>query len=582
MEKYVIMQYKNELSNPNLVSDLFEQCEKEMLYETQLLGHIKRYIRKNQGCARKYTLEEAIVILLAFAKFETVETMCEIMQEQFCSRVLVDAIERLKKKGFVEILLEKENNKAFIRLTAKGKSYYEENVGTKIVPYAEKNFNNAGHVFHDYIAGHVFMEILKTDIPFAFTRKFYEDWEDNDLAVISDSKCVLFHNSVKGNKRIFYVEADTGTENPEQLFSKIGRYYDEIANYRMEVGNIAYVHSIPMEKYISDQFPMLFTSHGKYIQEVINVLKLCKYDLYTLRNELQNDTARIATVLKTEGEKVHISVTNLRKVVNSIIKLFEMPAFRDLLLPFENDIDRLTNLYRRISKTEYGNKIIWRLKTIYEVSKTKKRINRILKKLFYKEYKQTESVILGVTAMCRGWDVFFVPLRQVGILMGNKTPYNERSTIKTIQDKYFRLIGQYEKLEDMTVEKRYFQMINAYDRLVLKNGLFYIAQKNNGTINELYIEDISMSISARMRVIILANKWAEREQRAITVVCTIACIQDAIDMLTLFDTQRYSSEDEFFSILFILYHEIDDGTFFKIERNEKDEYVIIKVSLNQE
>lgn len=93
----------------------------------------------------------------------------------------------------------------------------------KLIPFSDYNYNNDGQPDHDCLVGTIYTRLLMLDMPFSYTRYYYEKGMKRKEDVYPDARIEILHSSA--NKRILYGEGDTGTEDVDVIVEKIGKYY---------------------------------------------------------------------------------------------------------------------------------------------------------------------------------------------------------------------------------------------------------------------------------------------------------------------------------------------------------------------
>lgn len=561
----------------NAIQDCFDT-------EEDLLKQINRY-----GIDKSYnnikTIEDAVLFIIGFCKFISTNSFGYLLKDGRAVKKYVDALNRLTKKGYLFRTKQKDRNQSLYGLTEKGKKKFMDILGSdKILPFSDYNYNTDGIAFHDMVVGSVYLRLLLTRKKFLFSKNYFQRRTLKSDDVYMDAILSVMQGTDEESN--YWVEGDTGTEGTNEIIAKIGKYYlkgfakVDKKNYTM------IIYKDNDYSYCQDVYPGLFCGKNK-IKKIIQMVNYyeCVYpfDLQELigdylecpdEEEYWNAMIPLNKLSFAEaiGEpQVTHTIYEMEQYFLYIKTLYMVGCgFYDVVVKIigenYNNPDPAIMLIDYLRKFNNFNRIEHMINCMQNIEKTRNRRISLVKgiiKRFEKiqdvEYMReaVESIYSGIDTLCvpaticEAYLPYYMPKESAQIYQGE---------IKAILEKAFKHQMNYAQFGTA------FRSSSKFPDMQMRNCYYYI-DVTKGCRKEIYVENISASLSAMIRVIILLNQLngIMVDGRDYHVICLVDCKRDAMLLNKLIKREK-KVENVIPKLLYLTY----DGGLFAIAHKPKE------------
>ena len=574
----------------------------------QMMVLMNKYIEDNNettDAVHVESIEDMVLVIIAFVKFLAVDNIKQMFEEQTYGKQCYNALNRLTKKQYIK-KIHKKNDKdnAFYALTKSGKRKLDKMFHkSNILPYCEKNVRNDGFAYHDSCVGNVYLRFMRLGKSFNYTRYYYDGERKKD-EVYPDALIQVFNQGLSNS--IYWTEGDTGTEGSATIIAKISNYYKR--GYCTPTSNqYLYFVFCPKKEDYMQYICSLWTPAG--IDCMIVIEQLLGYYECTL-DELINLMKRHIKCPNDDLTSIFIKISGLKEenLVNYrlnrnllaclLIKcLFQNPWINNLLKcpSGSNDMEKINILYHYAKNNQYSQMIQHYIDCMFNILATRDKRTTLAKSIINHLdcMVQNDNLVGAVKSIMSGVDTLFVPSCICEAYATTYSPTCCDKNIRLIRYHYFCLYktnGRYKPLGEPIPTQ------DGYPDLVLRNYLQYdiYTFDNCFTTNEVYIENISASLSAMVRIIMLVNGLVgvSCPERHITVVGLVDSTEDAYQFNELLNAmRRKKSPDTNICLRYMLYqdtyyghmfnfgadgHKID---YYRVLSNRRDGYVEVERTL---
>lgn len=541
---------------------------------------INYYIRKNADKQRSIiNIEELLLFHINYTKFFSIDNIGKLFQSEKDSKMYIDGLYRLQKKGYVKKINHKdEKGKSYYALTAEGKDAFLNIVTEReLIPYTEYNYNNDGIAFHDCIVGSIYTRVLMLNIPFKYTRKLYDKEIVKTDDVRSDARIEILHSSK--NMRLLYLEGDTGTEGIDILTAKIGNYYFTKRTTIDDNKYILFCYKEGKKGFYRDNFIGLFWGDRKQIENIHKLLKYYDCTLDDLINILERnvclkddinvsgdiDQPKYLEIIDDESENfIGYKIMKTLLCAKSVRVLLSCDWIDDKIVNInkESDCQRVWLICKYLQENKHSNGIEYYIDSKKNIEDTRKRRLSFVKE-FVKNYNKIQDIWLmrdAISSIFSGIETLFVP----ACICQAYIPFFMKKESEEIYQKYIKdlLEQQYgHALEYVRLGAAFSTARNISD-LFLRNCYYYIAEDNHQ--REIYVENISASLSAMIRVTTLVNELlgVSVEGRSCTIICMVDCLRDmqAFHKMLTQINKKYNNVTKFkLPIYYLMYDDIKGG-----------------------
>lgn len=544
----------------------------------QMLALMNKYIEdKNEtsDAVHVESIEDMVLVIIAFVKFLTVDSFKQMFDGQTYGKQCYNALNRLVKKEYIT-KIHKKNDKdnAFYSLTKSGKSKLDKMFyNFNILPYCAKNVKNDGFAYHDSCVGNVYLRFMRLGKSFYYTRYYY-DGERKEDEVYPDALIKVYNQALYNST--YYVEGDTGTEGSATIIAKISNYYKH--GYCTPTSNqYLYFVFCPQKEDYMKYICSLWTPAG--IDCMIVIEQLLGYYECTL-DELINKMKRHIRYPNDDLTAIYIKISGLKEdnnLVNYRLNrsllacllircLFRIPWINNLLKcpSGSNDMAKINILYHYAKNNQYSQMIQHYIDCMLNILETRDKRTTLAKSIINHLdcMVQNDNLAGAVKSIMSGVDTLFVPSCICEAYATTYSPSCCDKNIRRIRYHYFCLYktnGRYRPLGDPIPTQ------DGYPDLVLRNYLkydIYSFDLGCNTTKEIYIENISASLSAMVRIIMLVNGLVgvSCPERHITVVCLVDSVGDAVQFNKLLKHKKAS--DSNICLRYMLYQDTYYGHMF--------------------
>ncbi len=252
-----------------------------------------------------YDLADTLLIIAAFCKYISYDSIYEIMYCVKDKKVLFNIVKRvLSSDYFIKIPFrdEGETVRSVFALSDKGLKRVATLIPNALHPddlqsrKLRKIKNSGSYIAHDYYCGMNFLRLLFSGYLLQYKREIvFKGVNAQDSSRFSERKAWAFRTagtirtdafayflnfSDKDPRSIFYIEQDTGTEDAETVLLKLGEYYVASFIGYSSSHNVVYSYRERMKDFIDTFFPYLFNK--ELVAYVSELMSYYNCDLYSL------------------------------------------------------------------------------------------------------------------------------------------------------------------------------------------------------------------------------------------------------------------------------------------------------------
>lgn len=548
------------------------------------------YFLYRSGEINVLTMEESIIILCAFSKYISFDSIFEMLVYIKNKKRIFNKLKKIFTSDYFEKIPYEdggEYNRCVYCLSDEGIERALHLIPSGLQPcylleWQKKKKKKRGYIAHNCYAGMQFISMILTKMGSMYWIERKAGNEQKNIVFFIDILIKIKNDLDLVN--YLMIEQDTGSEEPDIIFEKIENYYFANLIGRTDDNKLIFSYKSKINIFIENYFPYLFTTRCiEYVYILIKTLKcdllmlLCYFvsktyesscELRRTKNvegvhydrwnfKIENDRVGMITVAdfckwcNYQGHKPAETLIMVAVCARSTYTLLNLPeieqAFKlvsdDIRLKRENGRAVINEnailAYKTVCKDAlcYNPFYIF-LKNLYNQAYCTKRKNQLLEYLYYWFSIRVKENNLDIyhKVMLRGTEIFIVPTTLVGefypVLLPEAMNYFE--AMNTVVNKYF----YFAYLEEEQPKPFLKEQENL--ELYLRNCFTYEITMREGHkkyIGEVYVENTYVSISSLFRVKIYLEKYIaqDMEERNITIICVVNNWNDAVNTALYLD-----------------------------------------------
>lgn len=378
---------------------------------------------------------------------------------------------------------------------------------------------------------------------------------------------------------MFFVEGDTGDEGTNIIIEKIGNYYFKNVTTLENNKYVFFSHKKCTPGFYNDNFTCLLETDTKQAEYVYKLLEYygCTLDeLIIILEEYFNadnvingvgefNQSIFKQIVGNESEKfIEYKMMKCLLCAKSARFLLSCEWIYDKFLDIKNisDSQKIQILIKYLKDNKYSNNMQYYIDCKKNIEDTRDRRLSIAKAIIdrYDIISNVWAMRDALNSIFSGVEMIMVPACICEVYI----PYFMEKESEQIYQKFIKSMLEKQYGHTMTYVHigAPFSTIRNISDLFLRHCYYYISEDNR--LYEIYVENISASLSAMVRVATLINELlcVSLEGRNCTVICMVDSITDmqAFQKMLIKMNRKYNNATRFkVSIYYLLYDDIKQG-----------------------